>query len=97
MIRKEKMAEEKQELIEQSGCNAQGIRESICKAVDRYFEQLDGHPANGLHDLVISAVEKPLFEKVLEHCGGNQTKAAMMLGINRGTFRKKLKQYGIDL
>jgi len=38
-------------------------------------------------------VEKPLFRTVLEYAGGNQSLAAEILGINRGTLRKKLKTY----
>jgi len=46
--------------------------------------------------MVISEVEPPLLEVVLDHSGGNLTRAASMLGINRTTLRKKLKRYGLD-
>jgi Fis family transcriptional regulator len=45
--------------------------------------------------MVISSVEKPLIEMVLKHAGGNQTRAAELLGINRNTLRSKMKQYQI--
>ena len=48
-----------------------------------------------LHRMVISEVEKPLFEAVMKHTGNNQSKASVMLGINRGTLRTKLKSYGL--
>jgi Fis family transcriptional regulator len=45
--------------------------------------------------MVIEEVEKPLLESVMNYCGGNQTKAAKCLGLNRGTLRKKLKHYDV--
>ena len=96
MIEQEQMTGDEKDLLGQYGCGAEGIRNTICEAVDQYFHKLDGHPTTGLYEMVLSAVEKPLIEKVLEHCSGNQTKAAMLLGINRGTFRKKLKQHDIE-
>jgi Fis family transcriptional regulator len=45
---------------------------------------------------VLQEVECPLLEIVMDQARGNQTKAAEILGINRSTLRKKLKQYGID-
>ena len=46
-----------------------------------------------MHALVMSEVEGPLLEMVLEHTGGNQTRAADLLGMNRGTLRKKIRDY----
>ena len=43
-----------------------------------------------LHAVIISQVEKPLIELVLDHTRGNQLKAAEILGINRNTLRKKM-------
>ena len=48
-----------------------------------------------LYPMVLAEMEIPLLEKVLEYTRGNQTKAAELLGLNRGTLRKKLKQYGL--
>ena len=64
-------------------------------ALQLYLEQLDGHEPDELYRMVMEEVERPLFECVMAHCGGNQTKAAKYLGLNRGTLRKKLKQYGL--
>ena len=50
----------------------------------------------GLYRLVMAEVERPLLEVALKHADGNQTRAAKVLGINRATLRKKLRQYGIE-
>lgn len=72
------------------------IRACVSDALAVYFRQLNGHDCDSLYRLVLTEVEVPLLEAVMSHCGGNQTKAAQALGINRGTLRKKLQQYGLD-
>lgn len=72
------------------------ICQCVERALDHYFEQLDGESPAGLYDLVVSEVEKPLLRAVMRHAGSNQSKAARFLGINRNTLRKKLGQYGIE-
>jgi Fis family transcriptional regulator, factor for inversion stimulation protein len=68
----------------------------VRKTLKEYFNDLDGEePCCGMYDMVINCVEKPLLEMVLEHVGGNQTRAAEMLDINRNTLRKKMQQHGI--
>ena len=62
----------------------------------RYFEELNGHPPNELYRLIMAEVEKPLFKCVLDHCDGNNSRAAEVLGINRATLRKKIQQYQIS-
>ncbi len=72
------------------------LMECVRDALAHYFRQLDGYDACGLFDLVMSEVEAPLLESVMEYTRGNVTRAATILGINRGTLRKKLKQYNLD-
>jgi len=60
-----------------------------------YFDHLDGQPVTGLYELVISEVERPLLETVLKVTGNNQSRCAKLLGLNRGTLRKKLKKHGL--
>ena len=72
------------------------LRECVRDAVSQYFSQLDGYDACDLFNLVMSEVEAPLLESVMAHTRGNLTRAAAILGINRGTLRKKLKQYNLD-
>jgi Fis family transcriptional regulator len=51
--------------------------------------------ASGIRKIVLDRVEAPLIEMVLKEVGGNQIKASQLLGINRNTLRKKIKEYGI--
>ncbi|MEJ5209845.1 MAG: helix-turn-helix domain-containing protein [Burkholderiales bacterium] len=67
----------------------------VRKAVHDYFQHLDGEEPGGIYDMVISCVEKPLIETVLQYAQGNQTRAAELLGINRNTLRKKMQAYKI--
>ena len=71
--------------------------EQVTQALEHYFAQLDGQEVIDLHSLVIREVEKPLLEAVLNHTKSNQSKAAKMLGLSRGTLRKKLATYGLDI
>ena len=63
------------------------------EALKSYFASLNGHKPGDLYQLVIGEVEKPLLKAVLNYTKGNQSRAAEILGINRGTLRKKLKSY----
>ncbi|MBI1175627.1 MAG: Fis family transcriptional regulator [Sideroxydans sp.] len=72
------------------------IARYVRKALDDYFRDLDGEaPSCAVYDMVMNCVEKPLIETVLCHTGGNQTRAAELLGLNRNTLRKKIQAYGI--
>lgn len=71
------------------------LRNTVYAALKTYFEQLDGQTPANLHQMVIGEVEPPLLEMVLHFTQGNQSVAATILGINRATLRKKLKQYRI--
>lgn len=69
------------------------LRDLTEEALHRYFKDLHGHNPGDLYDLVLGEVELPLFQTVMEHTDGNQSRAAAILGINRATLRKKLKHY----
>ncbi|HEX5419452.1 MAG TPA: DNA-binding transcriptional regulator Fis [Gammaproteobacteria bacterium] len=68
---------------------------STDEALRGYFASLNGHRPGDLYQLVIGEVEKPLFRAVMVYTKGNQSRAAEILGINRGTLRKKLKSYDL--
>lgn len=72
------------------------LSELVKASLDEYFEQLADTQPNDLYHLVVAQVEKPLLEASMNHAGGNQTRAASLLGISRATLRKKLALYNID-
>jgi Fis family transcriptional regulator len=71
------------------------LRDSVEIAVNNYFQHLEGQDVTDVYEMVMSEVETPLLEVVMKYTRHNQTKAAQVLGLNRGTLRKKLKQYGL--
>ncbi len=66
------------------------------RALYEYFASLNGHRPARLYDMVLHEVEEPLFRAVLDYASGNQSRAAVILGINRGTLRKKLRALGLS-
>ena len=78
-----------------SGMPAQTLRDTVHQSLTSYFKQLDGQPVTDVYQMVLSEIEAPLFESVMAYTKDNQTKASEVLGLNRGTLRKKLKQYGL--
>jgi len=72
------------------------LRESVELAMKNYFAQLEDEKPSDIYDLVMAEVEAPLMECVMAYTQGNQTKASQVLGLNRGTLRKKLKMYGLN-
>ena len=73
----------------------QPLRDSVENALQNYFAHLDGEPPKNVYQMVLSEIEAPLLECVMKYTKSNQTKASILLGLNRGTLRKKLKQYGL--
>ena len=72
------------------------ISNDIDILLDQYFTDLSGENPNGVYDMVIQSVEKPLLLYIMNLAEGNQSKAADILGLNRNTLRKKLKQHKIE-
>jgi Fis family transcriptional regulator, factor for inversion stimulation protein len=75
---------------------SQCLCESVKDAMDKYFSDMDGHEPNNLHELVMSEVEKPLIESVIDNTRGNISHAAQLLGLNRGTLRSRMQKYDLD-
>ncbi|MGA9162968.1 MAG: helix-turn-helix domain-containing protein [Thiobacillus sp.] len=66
------------------------------RSLNRYFKDLDGETPGGIYNMVLCSVEKPLLIYILDRAEGNQTRAAEILGINRNTLRKKLREHGLS-
>ena len=71
------------------------LRKHTEEALKQYFKSLNGDRPGDLYELVLGEVEEPLFKAVMDYTQGNQSQAAGILGINRGTLRKKLKTYSL--
>jgi Fis family transcriptional regulator len=71
----------------------QPIRRSVQSALELYLEDLSGTKVNDLYHVVLEEVEPAVLDVVMNHVDGNQSQAAELLGISRGTLRKKLKTY----
>ena len=72
-----------------------GLKELVRKQIDQYFDELDGEIPQDLYDLVVGQVEHALLEAALHQNNNNQSKAAEMLGISRGTLRTRMKLFGL--
>ena len=94
-IRAESVAQDSSKVSLISALDQHTLRESVEVAMRNYFTQLDGQKVTELYELVISEVEVPLLEAVMDYTSGNQTKASIVMGLNRGTLRKKLKKYNM--
>ncbi len=73
----------------------QSLRTSVESTMENYFRHLDGQSVTDVYDMVLQEVEAPLLEIVMKNTRQNQTKAAELLSLNRGTLRKKLKRYSL--
>ncbi len=71
------------------------LRDTVAHALKNYFAHLDGQPVTDIYQMVLSEIEPPLLEAVLKYTRNNQSKASVLLGLNRGTLRKKLQTHGL--
>ncbi|OGT45820.1 MAG: hypothetical protein A3E82_07110 [Gammaproteobacteria bacterium RIFCSPHIGHO2_12_FULL_38_11] len=72
------------------------LQESVNQTLQQYISKLDGQTPANLYSLVLAEVEKPLIEMVLKLTNNNQSKAAIIMGISRGTLRKKMAIYDLN-
>jgi len=78
-----------------SSSQTHALRHCVERAMEEYFSHLDGQSCTDLYQLVLQEVEDPLLTAVMKYTRNNQSKASEMLGLNRGTLRKKLKLYDL--
>ena len=69
------------------------ISKAVRRAVEAYIADMEDQEITDLYELVLKEVEAPMLNSVLRHTGNNQSKTATMLGLSRGTLRKKLRKY----
>ena len=73
------------------------LRDHVKSLMTTYYKNMthnDITPEN-VYEMIMAEAELPLIESTMEYTGQNQSTSANILGINRGTFRKKLSHYGI--
>lgn len=76
--------------------HAGSLESAILEHLRRYFAAHEGSlPPQGLYERVLALVERPLIQETLKATAGNQLKAASVLGINRNTLRKRMRELGI--
>jgi Fis family transcriptional regulator len=71
------------------------LRDAVRATVKEYFIKLDGATPQNFYELFLTEIELPLLEIVLQYTGKNQSTAAKLLNISRGTLRKKMQLYGL--
>jgi Fis family transcriptional regulator, factor for inversion stimulation protein len=69
------------------------IADAVRANLESYLSDLGASEPNGMYNMLVSVVEKPLLEVVMQHADNNQSKAAQWLGLNRNTLRKKLLEH----
>ena len=73
--------------------NHKHIEQCVRENLESYFRDLGGESPDGLYDMLVRLVERPLLEVVMQQAGNNQSRAAEWLGLNRNTLRKKLLEH----
>lgn len=73
----------------------QPLHDSVRQSLENYISLQKGQLPSNLYELILAEVEAPLMEAVMDYTKGNQSRAAIVLGLSRGTLRKKLKMYGL--
>jgi len=69
------------------------IEECVRTSLESYFKDLRGTEPDGMYDMLVRVIEKPLLEVVMLQAEHNQSRAAQWLGLNRNTLRKKLVEH----
>ena len=78
------------------GNNSGSLGVHVREVMQKYFSDMDGHQPAEVYELILSQIEIPLFQTVLDYTDGNVSRAAEILGLNRGTFRNRLRKYDMQ-
>jgi Fis family transcriptional regulator, factor for inversion stimulation protein len=71
------------------------LRENVAEIMQHYFSSLKGEEPHNVYDFFLDEVEEPLLTIVMKYTRNNQSEAARLLGVSRGTLRTLLKKYGM--
>ncbi len=71
------------------------LEECVRHNLQLYLDDLQGQEPSNMYDMLLRVVERPLLELVMEQTRSNQSRAAIWLGVNRNTLRKKLVEHGM--
>ena len=69
------------------------IEECVRNSLESYLRDLRETEPDGMYNMLLHALERPLLEVVMQHAEQNQSRAAEWLGLNRNTLRKKLVEH----
>lgn len=72
------------------------LERCVREQLERYLNDLGDAQPRDMLSMVVSCVERPVLQIALEQSGGNQSRAAEMLGITRATLRKKLQAHNLQ-
>jgi Fis family transcriptional regulator len=81
--------------VQKSTLDIKPLSVSVSECLDDYFKSLNGHAPAELYEMILEQIEPPLLRATLRYCDNNQSRAAEVLGLNRATLRKKLRQHHI--
>ncbi len=71
------------------------LRENVTEVMRHYFASLKGEEPRHVYDFFLDEIEEPLLAAVMKYTRNNQSEAARILGLSRGTLRAKLKKFGM--
>lgn len=71
------------------------LRENVAEVMQHYFSSLKGEEPRNVYDFFLEEIEEPLLNVVMKYTRQNQSEAARILGLSRGTLRSKLKKFGL--
>ncbi len=71
------------------------LRNNVAQVMQQYFANLKGEEPRNVYDFFLEEIEEPLLQIVMRETRNNQSEAARMLGVSRGTLRSMLKKYGL--
>jgi Fis family transcriptional regulator len=71
------------------------LRQAVRDTLKNYFTNIGGEQPVDFYSILLEEIERPMLEVLINHTHYNQVRMAQILGISRGTLRKKLKQYGM--